>query len=100
MPTSRPIRAVTAVDLSGLLKCGHRAGRAISRECTKESRPVPPERLPGPMRKPTLSGRLHAAACLTRAVDTSPLVEQLGADKVLVDADRMAAYRWDRAQDP
>jgi glycolate oxidase len=33
-------------------------------------------------------------------VDTSPLVEQLGPDKVLVDADRMAAYRWDRAQDP
>ena len=52
------------------------------------------------MRKPTLSGPLHVAACLTRAVDTSPLVEQLGADKVLVDADRMAAYRWDRAQDP
>ncbi len=52
------------------------------------------------MRKATLSGPLRAAACLTRAVDTSPLVEQLGPDKVLVDADRMAAYRWDRAQDP
>jgi glycolate oxidase len=33
-------------------------------------------------------------------VDTSPLVEQLGPDKVLADPDRMAAYRWDRAQDP
>ena len=30
------------------------------------------------MRKATLSGPLHAAACLTRAVDTTPLVEHLG----------------------
>ena len=32
--------------------------------------------------------------------DLSPLVEALGDDVVLVDPDRMAGYRWDRANDP
>jgi glycolate oxidase len=33
-------------------------------------------------------------------VDLVPLVSALGEDVVLVDPDRMAGYRWDRANDP
>jgi glycolate oxidase len=33
-------------------------------------------------------------------VDPAPLVSALGDDVVLVDPDRMAGYRWDRANDP
>jgi glycolate oxidase len=33
-------------------------------------------------------------------VDPAPLVSALGEDVVLVDPDRMAGYRWDRANDP
>jgi glycolate oxidase len=33
-------------------------------------------------------------------VDLAPLVSALGEDVVLVDPDRMAGYRWDRANDP
>jgi glycolate oxidase len=33
-------------------------------------------------------------------VDLTPLVSALGEDVVLVDPDRMAGYRWDRANDP
>ena len=33
-------------------------------------------------------------------VDLTPLVSDLGDDVVLVDPDRMAGYRWDRANDP
>jgi glycolate oxidase len=33
-------------------------------------------------------------------VDLAPLVSALGGDVVLVDPDRMAGYRWDRANDP
>ena len=33
-------------------------------------------------------------------VDLAPLVAALGEDVVLVDPDRMAGYRWDRANDP
>jgi glycolate oxidase len=33
-------------------------------------------------------------------VDLTPLVSALGDDVVLVDPDRMAGYRWDRANDP
>jgi glycolate oxidase len=34
------------------------------------------------------------------AVDVSPLVEELDSDRVVTDPDRMAGYRWDRANDP
>ncbi|MEQ6900987.1 FAD-linked oxidase C-terminal domain-containing protein [Nocardioides sp. YIM 152588] len=34
------------------------------------------------------------------AVDLGPLLDELGPDAVLVDPDRMAGYRWDRALDP
>jgi glycolate oxidase len=33
-------------------------------------------------------------------VNLTPLIDALGADAVLVDPDRMANYRWDRAHDP
>jgi glycolate oxidase len=33
-------------------------------------------------------------------VDSTPLVQLLGADRVVVDPDRMGNYRWDRARDP
>ncbi len=33
-------------------------------------------------------------------VDLTPLVSELGDDVVVVDPDRMAGYRWDRANDP
>ncbi|MDP9116558.1 MAG: FAD-binding protein [Actinomycetota bacterium] len=33
-------------------------------------------------------------------IDVTPLVQALGDDRVLVEPDRMAGYRWDRAGDP
>ena len=33
-------------------------------------------------------------------IDLIPLVSALGDDVVLIDPDRMAGYRWDRANDP
>ncbi|MEV4412762.1 FAD-linked oxidase C-terminal domain-containing protein [Catellatospora sp. NPDC049609] len=37
---------------------------------------------------------------MTGSVDLTPLVAELPADCVIVDPDRMDAYRWDRANDP
>ncbi|MFT4288794.1 FAD-binding oxidoreductase [Nocardioides sp.] len=34
------------------------------------------------------------------SIDLRPLLDALGEDRVLVDPDRMAGYRWDRAADP
>ena len=43
----------------------------------------------------SLAGRSAASQ-----IDLTPLVAALGDDVVLVDPDRMAGYRWDRANDP